>query len=118
MKEFLFVFRRDVASSTIQVSAEQIQAISKPWQDWIGGIAAQNKLVSRGSRLGSEGKVVRPDNVITDGPYVELKEAIGGHITVRADSMEEAIALAQECPILAQGGNVEIRTIVVTSDNG
>lgn len=79
--------------------------------DWVGGIAAQNKLVNRGNRLFGDGKVVRSNNVITDGPYTEIKELIGGYTLVKAESLEEAAELAKGCPILAFGGNVEVREI-------
>ncbi|MES1226190.1 MAG: YciI family protein, partial [Bacteroidota bacterium] len=94
-------------------SPEEMQAMTKKWMDWIGGIAAQNKLVDRGNRLDGAGKVVRPNNVITDGPYSEIKELIGGYTLVKANSLEEAAALAKGCPILTIGGNVEVREISV-----
>lgn len=112
MKEFLLVFRRNEVSGEPQPSPEQIQAMMKPWQDWIGSIAAQNKLVSSGNRLTSEGRVIKSENVITNGPYVEMKEAIGGYIIVRANSIDEAAELSKDCPILKMNGNVEVRTIV------
>ena len=112
MQEFLFIFRREAVSNEPPMSPEQLQSMMKPWQDWIGNIAAQNKLVSSGNRLASGGKVVKQNNVITDGPYVEIKEAIGGYIIVKADSLEEAAELTRGCPILSLGGNVEVRTIV------
>lgn len=110
MKEFLLVFRMDIAQQT-QVSPEQMQARMKLWQDWMGNIAAQNKLVSSGNRLATEGRVVK-QNLITNGPYVEIKEAIGGYSIVRADSIDEAAEIASGCPILMGGGNVEVRVIV------
>jgi hypothetical protein len=112
MKEFLLVFRRDAVSDNTALSPEQMQAMMKPWQDWIGSLAAQNKLVSSGNRLDSEGKVVKPNNIITNGPYVEIKEAIGGYIIIKANSIDEAAELSKNCPILQVGGNVEVRTIV------
>jgi hypothetical protein len=112
MKEFLLIFRRDAVSNEPPPSPEQLQSMMKPWQDWMGGIAAQNKLVSSGNRLASEGKVIKPNNVITNGPYVEIKEAIGGYIIIRADSLDEAAELSTACPILNMGGNVEVRALV------
>jgi len=117
MNEFLFVFRRDFATKEAQPSPEQMQGMMKPWQDWMGGLAAQNKLVSPGNRLKSEGKVVKPKNVVTNGPYVEIKEAIGGYIIVRAADLDEAAELAKGCPILQIGGNVEVRKVVAMDDN-
>ena len=76
MKDFLFVFRMD-ESKMPKASPEEMQANTKRWMDWIGSIAAQNKLTDRGNRLASSGKVLKPNNVITDGPYTEIKETIG-----------------------------------------
>jgi hypothetical protein len=56
--------------------------------------------------------VVKPNNVVTNGPYVELKEAVGGYSIVRAKDLKEASELAKGCPILQVGGTVEVRTIV------
>ena len=112
MQEFLLVFRNDAAGSAYSPSPEQMQAMMKPWQDWMGSLAAQNKLVSSGNRLATEGRVIRPKKVITDGPYVELKEAIGGYIIIRAGSLDEAAELSKDCPILNSGGSVEIRALV------
>jgi hypothetical protein len=112
MKEFLFIFRRDVETYESQPSPEQMQAIMKAWQDWMGSIAAQDKLASSGNRLSSDGRVVKPGNVVTNGPYVEIKEAIGGYIMVRADSIDEAAEIAKGCPIFAINGNVEVRMVV------
>lgn len=113
MKEFLFVFRNDFKAAPPESrSPEQMEAVMKLWMDWIGGIAAQNKLVDRGNRLGSDGKVLKGNNVITDGPYTEIKELIGGYTIVKAESFDEAAELAKGCPILAMGGTVEVRDIV------
>ncbi|CAN5810697.1 YciI family protein [soil metagenome] len=111
MKNFLFVYRNDY-KSVPNGSPEEMQAVMKQWMDWIGSIAAQNKLVDKGNPLGSEGRVVRPGNVVTDGPYTEIKELIGGYTAVRAENFEEAAELAKDCPIFQSGGNVEVREIV------
>jgi hypothetical protein len=112
MQEFLLVFRREAVSNEPPPSPEELQARMKPWQDWMGNLAAQNKLVSSGNRLAPDGRVLKPNNVITNGPYVEIKEAIGGYIIVRANSLDEAADLSRDCPILKMGGNVEVRTVV------
>ena len=112
MNEFLLIFRREAQGNEAPLSPEQLQAMMKPWQDWIGNIAAQNKLVSSGNRLAPEGRVIKPNNVITNGPYVEIKEAIGGYIIIKASSLDEAAEISKSCPILFAGGNVEVRTVV------
>ncbi|HEY2350153.1 MAG TPA: YciI family protein [Puia sp.] len=112
MNDFLLIFRRDFKASEIQPSPEQLQKMMKEWQNWMGSIAAQNKLVSSGNRLSNEGKVVKPGAVVTNGPYVEIKELIGGYIMISADSLEEAAEISKGCPILMVGGSVEVRATV------
>ena len=110
MKDFLFVFRNDYKALE-QRSPEEMQISMKKWMDWIGNFAAQNKLIDRGNRLHGAGKVVNPGNVITDGPYAEIKELIGGYTLVKAASLDDAAEMAKNCPILEFGGNVEVREI-------
>ncbi len=112
MKDFLLIFRREPVANAQASSPEQIQAMMKPWQDWIGNIAAQGKLVTAGDRLENHGKVIRPGQLITDGPYVEIKETIGGYTIIRAESLDEATEIAKGCPILNMGGNVEVRAVI------
>ncbi|MDB5279689.1 MAG: transcription initiation protein [Ferruginibacter sp.] len=112
MKEFLLIFRMQVDANAVPPSPEQMQASMKQWQDWLGGLAAQNKLSAAGNRLGMEGSVVKPAGVVTNGPYVEITEVIGGYSIIKADTLEEAAGLAKGCPILAVNGNVEVRQIM------
>ena len=112
MNEFLLIFRRDFKTPGIQPSPEQLQKMMKEWQNWMGSIAAQNKLVSSGNRLADDGRVIKTDAVITNGPYVEIKEAIGGYIMISAASLDEAAEISKGCPILKIGGNVEVRGVV------
>lgn len=95
-----------------QPTAEQMQQMIKRWQDWIGGIAAQGKFVST-NQLGFQGKTLQANGVVTDGPYAEVKEIVGGYIIVKADSIEDALELAKGCPVLYAGGHVEVRDIMV-----
>ena len=106
----MMIFRNDYNPS-FKPSPEQMQASIKQWQDWIGGIAAQGKFVST-NRLGFEGKTLKPNNVIADGPYAEIKEIVGGYILVKATDINEAMKLAEGCPILNIGGNVEVRSVM------
>ncbi|SEI38037.1 Uncharacterized conserved protein [Dyadobacter sp. SG02] len=110
MKDFMFVFRND-PSTLADRSPEEMQASMQKWMDWIGGIAAQGKLIDRGNRLNPAGRVVKPSLAITDGPYIETKESVGGYTMVRAESLDEATEMAKGCPILLFGGNVEVREI-------
>jgi len=110
MKDFLFVYRADYTVPP-QGTPEQMQAMMKLWMDWLGSIGAQGKLKSPGHRLENGGKVVRPNNVITDGPYADIKESIGGYSIVTVATIEEAAEIAKGCPIYMMGGNVEVREV-------
>ena len=113
MKEFMMIFRNDY-NPDFKPSPEQMQASIKQWQDWIGGIAAQGKFVGT-NRLGFQGKTLKPNNVITDGPYAEVKEIVGGYIIVKSDTIDQALELAHGCPILHIGGSVEVRDVMVVN---
>jgi hypothetical protein len=66
-------------------------------------------------RLAQEGKIVVGRNTVTDGPFAESKEAIGGYWFIRADSLEEAVEIAKSNPCLDYGATVEVRPIVPQS---
>ncbi|MBN9297379.1 MAG: transcription initiation protein [Filimonas sp.] len=110
MKEFALIFRlQDVADS--KPSPEQLQER----MNWLAGIVAQNKLVDKGNTLlpmQGSAKTVRPGNIITDGPYTEIKEFISGYIVVRAETIEEAVEMAKANPIYKVGGNIEVREVL------
>jgi hypothetical protein len=110
MTEFMMIFRNDY-NPDFKPTPEQMQASNKQWQDWIGGIAAQGKFSST-NRLGFEGKTLKPNSIVTDGPYAEVKEMIGGYLIVKAADLNEAMQLANGCPILDIGGHVEVRNVV------
>jgi hypothetical protein len=111
MKEFALLFRRPNFDFS-KISPKEMEALAKKWQDWMGGIAAQGKLVGKPVRLAPEGKVLKPAGVTTDGPFVEMREILGGLIIVKADSAEEAITLSHGCPALEIEGSVEVRAIM------
>lgn len=117
MKEFVLVFRTS-NNLDFTPSPEQMQEGLTNWINWMGSIAAQDKLVNRGSRLSiSNSKTVKPNYVVVDGPYTEIKEFINGYTVVRAVNIDEAVEMASGCPILQLGGNVEVRAVVASDDN-
>jgi len=111
MKDFMLIFRQPSYDYS-NLSPSEMQTLAKKWQDWVGGIAAQGKLKATGQRLSSEGKVLKAGGVITDGPFVEIRERLGSFMIVKADNMDEATTLAHGCPALEANGSVEIREIV------
>ena len=110
MKEFMLIFRlKDIAD--FKPTPEQLQERL----NWLAGIAAQNKLVDQGNSLlpfTGSAKTVHPENVVTDGPYTEIKEFIVGYVIVRTGTIEEAVEMAKENPVFQLGGNIEIRELV------
>ncbi|MDQ6844628.1 MAG: YciI family protein [Bacteroidota bacterium] len=110
MEEYVLIMRHEDGSKI--ASPEQMQIWMKQTMDWIGGISAQNKFSGGTGLLFDGAKVVRPNNVVTNGPFGDIKETIGGQITVKADSIEEAIEFAKGCPVLqGEGNSVEVRKI-------
>ncbi len=113
MEEFALIMRHEDGMKT--ASPEQIQAWMKQTMDWIGSISAQNKFVS-GTGLPFDGaRVVKTTNakkVVTNGPFGDIKETIGGLIVVKASSIDEAVEFAKGCPVLqGEGNSLEVRRI-------
>lgn len=123
MKEFALIFRvsdngGNGDNGATQLTPAQMQDRMTSWNNWMGGIAARDQLANGGSRLGLKGsKTVRADRSVTDGPYVEVKEFINGYIIVKAHTVEAAVEIAKECPILYGGGKVEVRPLVTPDNN-
>ncbi|MCE7068421.1 YciI family protein [Dyadobacter sp. CY326] len=112
MEEYIILMRLDLLTKGAQPSPEQMQEYMKQYHDWVSGIAAQNKF-SGGKGLSVEGKVLKPNDVITDGPFVEVKESIAGFIIIKAENFDDAVTMAQACPILrGEGNSVEVRKII------
>lgn len=110
MEEFALIMRHEDGMKV--ASPEQIQVWMKQTMDWIGGIAAQNKFVSGTGLPFADARVVKSDKTVTNGPFGDIKETIGGFITVRAESVEEAVEFARGCPVLqGEGNTVEVRKI-------
>lgn len=104
------IFRLSGNTGIAKPSPEQLQER----MNWLGGIAAQNKLADKGNTLSPvSARTVKPGNVVTDGPYTEIKEFISGYVIVKTDTIEEAVEMAKANPIFKIGGNIEIREVVV-----
>jgi len=110
MKEFMMIFRND--KDKPKPSPEQLQGMVKQWQDWIGGIAAQDKFVATNA-LGFDGQTVNTNGVVSDGPYSEIKEIVGGYLICKAESLADAVKLTEGCPTILSGGTVEVRDVMI-----
>lgn len=107
----MFLFRGG-SSDSRSMSPEESQQHMQKWFDWIGDLQAKG-LYASGEALMPTGKTIRSGNVVTDGPYAESKELVGGYFIVKAENIEAASELAKACPDLSIGGSVEVRDVVV-----
>jgi hypothetical protein len=112
MSEYLLLFRGgDAARIDEQKSPEQWQAHMQKWMKWMGELTEQGKFVGA-QPLNEVGKVVTgTKKVVTDGPFAEGKEMVGGYLICKAGTLEEAVQLSKGCPILEHDGIVEVREI-------
>lgn len=111
MDEFMLIFRHQDGQQV--ASPEQIQVWMQQTMDWIGGIAAQNKFVNGCGLQFADAKVVHHGGVVTNGPFGEIKETLGGYIVVRAENADEAAEFAKGSPVLqGEGNTVEVRRMV------
>lgn len=110
MKEFLYLFRGG-DSNPGQRSPEQMQLSMQKWTQWMQELAQKGKFVG-GQPLTMDGKTVKGKaKQVTDGPFAEGKEMIGGYLIVKADDYNEAVELSKGCPIFENDGIVEVREI-------
>jgi hypothetical protein len=110
MAKFLFVYRGNPEAHA-KLTPDEMQKVMQKWTDWIGEGFAKGWLVDAGDALTEEGKVVHGNKVVTDGPFVESKEIVGGFSIVSADTIAAAAELAKGCPALLDGGKVEVRAL-------
>lgn len=108
--EYLLLFRGTDWHKGL--SAEQVQKVMNEWRQWFERLSAQGT-VKGGHPLELQGRVVsgRQGRVVADGPFAEAKEAIGGYFMLQAADLDEATAIAKQCPGLEYGAIVEVRQI-------
>jgi hypothetical protein len=108
MSEFTFLFRGRQNFD----SPEEAQKHMQRWMAWFKELGAAGQLKDPGHPLEPSGKVVRGvQKLVTDGPYAEAKDVVGGYVVVEARDLAHAAELSKGCPILGAGGSVEIRPI-------
>lgn len=110
MKDFVLLFRQPGHDNN-SISPKELESLLDKWKSWMKDLGSQGNFTGQHTRLATEGKVLKAGGVITDGPFVEIKEILGGLIIVKAENIEEATTLAHGCPVLERGGSVEIRPL-------
>jgi hypothetical protein len=114
MSEFLYLYRSEAPSKTQPPpSPEQGQAIMQKWMAWMKELGEKGHLKDTGHPLEGTGKVVKgKQKSVTDGPYAESKDIVGGYTLVEAKDIAQAVELSLGCPIFGSGGMVEVRPIL------
>jgi hypothetical protein len=107
--KFLFVYRAP-GEALAKMTPDERQEHTRRWETWIAEALEQGWMLDPGDGLLPEGRVVSA-RVITDGPFVETKEMVGGFSLVQADNLDAAAQLAKGCPALRIGGTVEVRPL-------
>lgn len=94
------------------LSVEEMRKVADDWMAWFNGLKEQGKAIA-GSPLEPEGKIVAGKNghLVSDGPFAESKETIGGYFLLDVQTLDEAVAIAQDCPGLPYGIRVEVRPL-------
>ena len=109
MTKFLFVYRGPGDVMAKMTPDEREQNMQR-WMNWIREAMQKGWMLDPGDGLTQEGCVVNA-KAVTDGPFVESKEVVGGFSIVQADTLNAAAKLAKSCPALLKGGTVEIRRL-------
>ena len=102
--------KRDIAAAAAEkpspAQMEQMMGKFNAWREKF-----QDNITDMGGPLSGDAKVVTADATI-DGPFVEIKEVVGGYMIVTAENMDEAVKVAQESPgVMMPGSSVEVREI-------
>jgi hypothetical protein len=109
MNEFVFLYRGGMSDR--QPSAQEMEAIMGKWQAWFAKLGEEGRLKDWGAPLQREGKRVASGGVVTDGPFTEGKEVIGGYSIIKAKDLADAAEVAKGCPTFDTGGSVEVRPV-------
>lgn len=110
MSDFTLLYRgRDT-----NASPEQMQKTMEKWRAWFKDLGEKGHLKDIGHPLEHSGTVVKgKQKTVTDGPFAEAKDVVGGFSLIQARDLQHAVELSKGCPILEVGGSVEVRPIQV-----
>ena len=109
MSEFVYLYRGGDRSG----SPEQMQQVMQKWMAWFKDLAEKGHIKDRGQPLERTGKLVKgKQKAVTDGPFAEAKDLVGGYTLIEARDIEQAVELSKGCPILEREGMVEVRPVM------
>src|SRR5687767_4415620 len=108
MSGYMFLYR----GSERPTSPQDAQQIMQKWMNWMQELSTKGHMKDRGQPLEPVGKVVGRNKTVTDGPYAELKDLVGGYTLIEARDLDEAAELSKGCPVFGRGGFVEVRPVM------
>ena len=112
MSEFLFLYRGGEGGRSPEVAQQTMQK----WMTWMKELGAKGHIKDQGHPLERTGKLVKGQKkAVTDGPFAEAKDIVGGYTLVEATDLSQATELSLGCPIFEFGGSVEVRPIMQLS---
>ena len=108
MSEFLYLYRGGENGRT----PERLQQMMQKWMTWLKDLAAKGHVKDQGQPLERRGKLVTGrQKTVTDGPFAEAKDVVGGYTLIEARDLEQAVELSKGCPIFELDGTVEVRPV-------
>jgi len=112
MAQFVYFYRGWEAPA----SPAEMQQQVKKWSAWFKELSDSGRLTDRGHPLDRSGKIIKgKSKVVTDGPFAEAKDLVGGYSIVTARDMADAVELAKGCPNFELGGFVEVRPLLTVN---
>jgi hypothetical protein len=109
MSDFVYLYRGGERGG----SPEQMQQVLQKWMAWFKDLADKGHIKDRGQPLERSGKLVTgKQKAVTDGPFAESKDVVGGYTLIQARDLEQAVELSKGCPILEREGMVEVRPVM------
>lgn len=110
MSDFVFLYRGGEAGRTPERAQEMVQK----WMTWFKALADRGHLKDRGLPLERSGRLVKGrQKVVTDGPFAETKDVVGGFTLIEAGDLDQAVELSKGCPIFETDGAVEVRPVMI-----
>ncbi|MGE3674847.1 MAG: YciI family protein [Polyangiaceae bacterium] len=112
MANFIFLYRATPEANQQHMGTpEAARASMQAFTTWVAELERKGHLVDPGQPLDRRGAVVKGKDLITDGPFTELKDIVLGFSLIRADNLKQATVLAESCPVLQGEASVEVRPI-------
>ena len=109
MSQYLFLYR----GAQRPTSPQEMQQVMQKWMSWFQELGAQGHIKDPGQPLEPTGKIVAgKQKTVTDGPFAEAKDLVGGYTIVEAKDISEAAEISKGCPIFERSGFVEVRPVM------